>query len=194
MKKALTLLGFILVISGVYLEKENLAKWITETFMMGERTNDVLVNNSYARDDNYSYLQLTSYFTPKNKNELINIFYTFFNSGMDTFSFYCSEEYKECLEDVNLISKDRTLLSNINGFVHPYNSFKDLETFRYEITGKVTFNIKTRDYQKEKIALIDDEINKIISEKINGEMTIEEKIKVVHDYIIEKTKDRKSVV
>jgi len=187
MKRILTIILAFFMISIIYINKEVIAKTITQYIIKEEKETSVLVNNLYAKNKNYEFVQITENFTPKNKEDLIHIFYTALNSGMDEFSFYCSDAYTDCLSDLDYISNDQRLLSSINGFISPYNSFQDLETITYRTTGKVIFKF-TPVYQEEQIQLIDKKINEVINEKIKEDMKLDEKIKVIHDYIIENSK------
>ena len=66
---------------------------------------------------------------------------------MDNFTFYCSNEYESCINDVRDIANNQVVISNINNYVHPYNGFKDLET-EIDSLGKITLNIN-RNYTDE---------------------------------------------
>ncbi len=187
LKKTLfLLLGFILLLA-VYLGREPLAKFITLHLMTEKRESDVLESNSYARDYDFLYVQRTNDFEPNEQKDLINIFYTVLNSGMNEFTFYCAEEYTNCISDIDYISNNQMLLSNINGFVAPYNNFKDLETVRYDTTGKIVFRIQPV-YSDEMIDALEQKVDQVLQEVTNDTMTQEDKIKAIHDYIIENTK------
>lgn len=187
MKQIIKAIIVILTIGSIYIYRESIAKFLVEHLEIDSKKSDILRKNSYFEEKNYKYISISNNFYPETKQDLINIFYTVLNSGMKEFTFYCKETYKNCIEDVDLISNDRILLSNINNFVNPYNSFQDIETTRYEALGKVTIKISYT-YSKKQIDEIDNKINQIIKEKINDTMTNENKIKVIHDYIIETTK------
>ena len=124
--------------------------------------------------------------TVNKKEEIKNIFYTILDSGVKSFSFYCDTEYKECDNDIKTFFNDKDILSNINNFVHPYNSFKNI---RISVTnyGKITLDISHL-YNQDEITIINDQIDTFIKENINDTMTTNDKIKVFHDYIINNTK------
>lgn len=185
-KQVFKCIVIIIIVGSVYIYKEPLAKFLVNHIQFEEQKSDTLSTNSYFNNKNYQYVSITDNFYPKSKQDLINIFYTILNAGMSEFTFYCDEEYKNCINDVDKISNDRILLSNINNFVNPYNSFQDIETTRYEATGKVIIKIKYT-YQKEEIEQIKSKILEIMKAKVTNTMTIEEKIKVIHDYVIETT-------
>lgn len=187
MSKRIQFLLIIVLISIVYLNKESLAKSLGK--IINDENSDIttLTKNSYYEDVDYSFVKITDKFNVENKQEILNVFYTVLNSGMTNFTFYCNDNYKNCLNDVNIISSDRVLLSNINNFLNPYNSFKNIETTRYDINNKIEIKIEYM-YSKEKENKINNKIDEIIKDKITDEMTDREKIKILHDYIIETTK------
>ena len=188
MKKFMSFIICVLVIVSVYIYKDNIATFLFNT------TNDVVENkikipktNEYkVFNGNYSYVSDTNNFIPQSKQDILNIIYTTLNSGWDEFTFYCPDEYITCIDDVVSVTNDDETLSNINGFVHPYNSFKSIET-AYTTTGKITLNIH-KIYTNEMIEKVNKEVDKIYIEQINQSMNIEEKIRTVHDYIINVSK------
>ncbi len=147
---------------------------------------DELVKNEYYKKDNYELVKNTNDFRPTNKKDLYNIYYTVINSGMNEFSFYCSTKYEKCVEDVKEIASNRNLLSNINNYVHPYNSFSNIET-EYNDYGKVTIELK-HTYTKEQIRKINKKIKEIENELFtDNKLSDVEKINLIHDYIINNT-------
>ena len=147
----------------------------------------VLDKNENSRNYNFKYVALTDNFLPNNKQDILNLYYTVINSGMDEFTFYCKSEYENCLDDVKDIGKNQVIVSNINNFVHPYNSFKRIETEIYSI-GKVVIKIVEKNYTEDMKTILNYEIDKVIENNINSNMTNKEKIKTIHDYIINHTK------
>jgi len=87
------------------------------------KTITITYNKNYSKP-NYDYISNTKEFIPYGKQDILNIFYTVLNNGVSSFTFYCPKEYTNCLEDVEKISKDENLLTHLNNFVHPYNSFE----------------------------------------------------------------------
>ena len=138
--------------------------------------------NNYARDDSFGFIQLTTDFEPENRQDLLNIYYTVLNAGKEEFQFYCPDTYETCIEEVSNIANDQELLSSINNFVHPFNSFSHLET-TYDTTGKVEITIE-HTYSDQEKELLRAKVDSIEQEIWQDTMTTEEKIKAAHDYII----------
>ncbi len=142
--------------------------------------------NEYYRDYDFEFVQNTTDFKPYSYQQVLNIFYTFLNSGWTSFTFYCPDEYVDCLDDIKTISDDNVLLTHINNFVHPFNSFTNIKTSYYE-SGEVTLEIKKL-YSEDDIVRINQKVDEIIGQYITPNMSDEEKIRVIHDYIINSTR------
>lgn len=186
MKKFL-ITGFLLIIFGItLLYKEQILKLYYDYFVKETKEISLGKKNKYYRDYDFLYVQNTNNFKPKNKQELFNIFYTILNAGKDKFTFYCPEEYTSCLEDVKSLAKDQVTLSHINNYVHPFNSFKNIST-QTDTLGTITVNIK-KAYTDTDIRLIEEAIKNIEKEVLNPNLSTEDQIRKIHDYIIENSK------
>lgn len=152
--------------------------------------------NQYYKDDEFMFAKMSSNYNPTNYQDLIDIFYSTLNNGWKEFTFYCPVEYENCIDDVTAISHNQVLLSDLNNFVHPYNSYSTVKIF-YDDVGTITIKV-TRLYNDNEIKKIDYEIDKIIKELVTDDMTNRDKIKVLHDYIINNTKydqnDKKTTI
>ena len=186
MKKIIYFLIIVTIFILTYHYKENILLYYNKYFESKYFVPTELENNEYSRSYNFKYVSITDNFFPNNKQDILNIYYTIINSGMDEFTFYCSSKYENCLNDVRDIANNQTIISNINNFVHPYNGFKDLET-EIDSLGKITLKIN-KNYNEKMINILDYEIDKIIKANITDDMSSKEKIKVIHDYIINHTK------
>ena len=186
MKKYITLFLLIIVFGVTFVFRNDLYK-IYRTYFVKENKNVTLnTKNDYSRNYSFESVRLTNKFQPKNYQDIINIYYTVLNSGVDKFSFYCPNSYKECINDVADVANDQKMLSTINNFVHPFNSFRHLET-SYDDFGKVTLDIE-HTYTKSDIKLIEAKVLKIEKEIWNNNMSLEDKIKEAHNYIINHSK------
>lgn len=186
MKKYMLLIVLILLFGVVFFYRENIVIFYVEHFIEVDKEIKLTGQNSYARDNEFAYVSLTDDFTPENKQDLLNIYYTIINSGKDNFSFYCPEEYTNCIADIKDLANDQSMLSHINNFVHPYNGFRHIET-EYDSLGKITIYIE-KTYSTDKINEINKKVATIYKSEIKDTDTTEEKIKKIHDYIINNSK------
>ena len=146
------------------------------------KENIKLEKNEYYKDKDYSYIQNTNDFIAKDQKHLLNIFYTIINSGTQNFTFYCDDNYKECTNDVIKLVSDKEILSNINNFVHPFNSFESINA-SYDEYGQIDLKIN-KVYTEQDIIEVNNKIDSVIKSKIKKGMTNKQKIKTIHDYII----------
>ena len=158
---------------------------ITEYIMINFINKDFVfvgVNNIYAKNS-VVYKEVDDYY-PKNKNDIVNIFYTALNGGWDRVVFFCTSKYATCIDDVTSLSNSDEF-NKINNYVHPYNSYKQL-LLSYNSLGKVEITIE-RMYSNYDIISIENKVNEIIQNNINTSMDNRTKIKIIHDYIINNT-------
>ena len=74
-------------------------------------------------------------------------------------------------------------ISLLNNFVHPYNSSNNIKlTYGGDYTIGISIN---KAYSNDDIAAINEIVDKVIKEKLNNNMPTIEKIKIIHDYIID---------
>ncbi len=140
----------------------------------------------YKKENILSYVKNTDTFIPYSYQDLLNIIFTTINNGWNNFTFYCKEEYTECVNDVTKISNDDITLTHINNFVHPYNSFTNIKMVIAD-SGEINLKINYL-YNKEQIDKINDKVKELIKNLINEEMDEYDQIKIIHDYIINNTK------
>lgn len=186
MKKIIVILLITLMIIGGFFylghyHKDEIYVFYRENILK-VKENIKLEKNEYYKDKDYSYVQNTNDFVAKDEKHLLNIFYTVINSGTDKFTFYCDDNYKECINDVIKLVDDKETLSNVNNFVHPFNSFESINA-SYDDYGQIDLKIN-KVYSAQDITLVNEKINSIIKNKIKKNMTNKEKIKTIHDYII----------
>lgn len=143
---------------------------------------EIKESNEYKRYYNYVAYSTEEKFEPNSKEDLQNIVFNILNNGWETFTFYCTNKYTDCLDDVKEISNDSSLLSSINNYVNPFNSFTNIHT-KVSSDGSVTLNIiKTYNDQMKKE--INEEIDAVFKKlKIDGSPS-KKNIKKLHDYVI----------
>ncbi len=185
MKKFLTWLVTVGILCTILFYREQIFSYLLVEIIYPHEF-VVYEPNQYYQEIDYKFVQETDDFTPKNRQELFNVFYTVLNRGWDSFSFVCDLSYTDCVTDIQNILDEGTELSSLNNFVHPYNNYKEIEIMVNNF-GRVDVFIDKL-YSDREIQEIDAAIDKIYNEIILESMTLEEKIKTVHDYIINTTK------
>lgn len=146
--------------------------------------------NEYYLDDNFNYVNNYINTGIKNKKELIDFIYFTLNSGTSHIERYINENYTTYEEDISLLTQNngegfKETISLLNNFVHPYNSSNNIKlTYNGKYKIGVTIN---KAYTTEEIKKINEIVNKILNEKTTNENPIKEKIKIIHDYIIDNT-------
>jgi hypothetical protein len=142
-------------------------------------------SNEYKKDYDFQFVQESKSYIPYSYGDLMNIFYSIINNGWQEFTFYCPDEYENCLKDVQTISNNDSLLTSINNFAHPFNSFISVKT-SYDDSGEVNVKINNL-YSDETQATLNQKVDEIIQKNITSTMNQEEKIRAIHDYIINNT-------
>ena len=157
-------------------------------FLNQTTTNKIEINNNdYYKSNNYIFISNTDNFSPYGIEDILNIMYTIINSGTTDFTFYCPKEYTDCVNDMKEITKNKTLLTHLNNFVHPFNSFSSIEASISD-SGEIIIKVNYL-YTKEEIEKIDAKVNELINTLVTPDITEDyDKIKTIHDYIINNTK------
>ncbi len=186
MKKYIVLLFLIILFGFTFAFRRPLYNLYRTYFVKENKDVTLKESNDYTRDYDFNFVKRTDDFTPNEYQDLLNIYYTVLNSGVEEFSFYCPDEYSSCINDVDSLANNQKVLSTINNFVHPFNSFRHLET-SYDDYGKVTLKIE-HIYSNSDIKLIEAKVKEVESEIWNNSMSNEDKIKEAHNYIINNSK------
>lgn len=187
MKKIKNILYTILLMLIVYFVYINLDDITKDLKALIISKNDLVIKepNSYKVDYTFENFNYKISYVPYNKEELIDIYFNVLNNGYNEFTFYCPKEYKSCTKDVESIGNDSKLMSNINNYVHPYNSFKTIKT-KVSSNNEITLEIQKK-YSEEKINKINELINNVISELDLNNIDDLTKIERIHNYILNHT-------
>ncbi|MBR3161681.1 MAG: hypothetical protein IKF19_03015 [Bacilli bacterium] len=149
-----------------------------------ERKYGKLSANAYFIEDNFKYVDNHEKAEVNSKQDIINSIYYLINSGETYTEKYCAKDYTECYNDMTAISNDSDTLSILNNYVHPFNSFESI-TFNFD-NNIIEISLE-HTYNEEQIKAINNRVDKIIEQNIKDNMSTKQKIKVVHDYIINET-------
>ena len=179
--------GLILILAGLVFIRQDDVQTIINTHIHPSKQTIVLGDtNEYYRPYDFDFVQNTTNFSPHDKQDIYNIYYTVINAGKDSFTFYCPTDYEECLLDVQDLANNQDTLSDINNFVHPFNGFAHIAT-EYDSLGKVTITIQ-KTYSPEEIAEINDKVDILATQLYKENLSYVENIRNIHDYIINNTK------
>jgi len=188
-KKNLVTIVCCAIILGVIININPISDKLAE--LLGNNPKLIIANtNEYTKDYDFEFVQTSKDYIPYSYQDLINIIYSVINNGWTNFTFYCPNEYEDCLKDIDAITDDSLLISHINNYVHPYNSVDSSEgamTTTISSSGEVTINIK-HFYNQNDIEKINAEVDRIIDEVIEEDDDEYEKLKKIHDYIVNNTK------
>lgn len=183
--KIVKMLIIIVILGFICLNLSTITSEIGD-ILDSEPTIQIPKENKYYKNVSYGYVQESSDFIPYGYQDLLNIFYSILNRGYDSFTFYCPDEYDNCLMDVADISKDNIILTNINNYTSPFNNFKSIKVM-YSADGEVNVVVKKL-YSDQEIMDVNQKIDEIISSIITNDMKPEDKILTIHDYIVNNTK------
>lgn len=189
--------GKIILVTGILaiaivticaFEKDNITrKYYEYTIDKKYATTDV---NDYYLEDNFNYVNNYTGTGIKNNEELIGFIYYTLNSGSTYVERYIDDDYTNYNSDIAFLTMNdgkgfKDTVSILNNFVHPYNSSNNIK-ISYGGDYKIGITIN-RAYSEDDIAKINAVVDRVINEKITNSMPIKEKIRVIHDYIIDNT-------
>ncbi len=176
----------VIILATVYISLNY--KTIVSTFNSFFKNPNVVVlpGNEYTKNKSYLFVHHTDVYKPYSYQDLIDIYYSTIDQGWEEFTFYCPKEYENCTKDVEMISSDEVLLSSINNYVHPFNSYSEIRTV-YDELGEVTIKIDHQ-YTEQDIAKINLKLDEIMSKETKPSMDSYEKLRALHDYIVNNTK------
>ncbi len=174
------------LIVGVFFNLDKISDKLANNLV----TQPVILNNqgnNYQKKYDFAYVQNISNFMPYGYNDILNIYYTLTNLGIESFTFSCPSEYKNCLKDIETISDDKEILTYINYFVSPFNSFENIETEIDPTSNQINIKISYL-YSKDEIKKINAKVQEIAKEVVKTNASDYDNIKAIHDYIINNTK------
>ena len=161
--------------------REDIVNYVMKTALQNK---EVTLPNESSNYNNYevAFVKETDNFHVKDKQGILDAIYTILNHGIPNFTFYCDSNYDACLDELNVISQDQVLLSTINNFVSPYNSYEKIY-FKISSFGEISIEIDKL-YSDKEVMEVNNKIAEFEKNNINDGMSIREKIKSFHDYLI----------
>lgn len=161
--------------------REDIASYVMKRVLQNKEVTLSGEKSNYNSFD-FAFVQETDDFHVKNKQDVLNAIYTILNHGMDNFTFYCDLNYENCLNDLDVISQDQVLLSTINNFVSPYNSYEKIY-FKISSYGEISVQIDKL-YTEADVNEVNNKILEFEKDNINDSMSVRNKIKAFHDFLI----------
>lgn len=179
----------IAVTIGAFYRKDIIYKYYEYSVNKKYSNIDNIINDYYI-EDNFEYVNNYTDTGIKNKKELVDFLYYTINSGSSYLERYIDKDYTEYNNDISILTSNegeelKDIISVLNNFVHPYNSSNNIK-LSYGGNYKIGITIN-KAYSDSEIEEINKVVDKVINEKINNNMPSREKIKVIHDYIIDNT-------
>lgn len=188
--KAILVTGFIaiVVVTICAFQKDKIVYKYYE-YTIDKKYSKININD-YYKDDNFNYVDDYTESGIKNRNDLINSIYYAINSGTDYIERYIDSDYTNYINDINTLTayngaEFKKVISTLNNFVHPYNSSNNVK-ISYGGDYKIGITIN-RAYTQDEINEINNKVDKMLSENVNNNMPPKEKIRAIHDYIIDHT-------
>lgn len=178
----------VIIVTICAFNKENITHKYFE-YKIDKKYSNVPTNEYYL-EDNFSYIDNHLNTGIKSKEELTNFIYFTLNSGTNYLERYIDINYTEYNNDINNLTKNegegfKEIISILNNFVHPYNSSNNIKlTYGGDYTLGITIN---KAYSNEEINKINEIVDNVIEEKLTNSTPTKEKIKIIHDYIIDNT-------
>lgn len=185
MKKTFSFIICLLISLIVLFNIDKISNKIA-SFLENDKKVYISNTNDYYKNYNFKFVEESIEYVPYSYQGILNIIFSTLNNGWDTFTFYCPDEYADCINDVNKISKDTTMLSNINNFVHPFNTYSKI-SIATNSSKEVTIKI-TKLYSEEDIKKINTGVDEIMTKIITNDMSDDDKLLKIHDYIVNNTR------
>ena len=176
-----TTILFCILFVVAFTYREDIVNFVMSSVVQNKQ---VTLPNEEVNFNNFDFdfVKETNDFHVNNKQDILNVIYTVLNHGLTDLTFYCDKNYKNCTDDLSDISNDQVLLSTINNFVSPYNSYEKIY-FKITSYGEVNMAIDKLYSDGEKNS-IEIKIKEFEDANIEDSMSIRDKIKAFHDYLI----------
>ena len=184
MKKLIILIILLGAAFTVAFTNTTVLKFVAHKFIY---QNEVFTqsSNQYYKKGTYGFVEKTNNLFVHNKQDILNFLFTSINNGEKEFHFYCDYSYNECEDDIRKVSSDVETLTNINNFVHPFNSYESLQIV---INGLGRISITSNPlYTTEQIIEINNWVDEVLENKIYENMSVRQQMLTIHDHIIRST-------
>ena len=139
--------------------------------------------NSLTR--NYNYTNFNSTFDNKLTSlaDIKNTLFNIMNEGYTSYTLYCNYSTVEaCFNDFTSVTNNADLMKSLSDYVNPFNNYKTFGTTRSS-DGTIIVNINYTYSSNQKTA-VNAKIDAAISANNMGSLSDADKIKAIHDYVV----------
>lgn len=182
MKKILTIIICIFLILLTVFYANKITDYLA-SFVGQNHQTKVNNDNLYTKNLDYLFVQESKDYVPYSYQDILNIFYSILDHHEESFTIYCPYEYTKCISDTQKIINDEAVRTHLNNYVHPFNTYTNINT-TISNSGEITLKIKYL-YNEEQMDKISSRVDELINQLITSDMSDYDKIKTIHDYIIE---------
>lgn len=141
--------------------------------------------NYNKRTYDFELLKETNNFEPTSMDDLKSIYYTVLNNGWTNFTFYCTDKYPTCTDDVLTIANNSEYIEMLNYYVSPFNNYSLYNTTIVN-DDEIFLEVKKL-YTEDEIKVVNKYVDETIdSLNINPNNVTENDLRRVHDTIIRK--------
>ena len=186
MKKSFSFIVCIIICFVVLFKIDTISEYIAK-FLDNDKKVYIAKPNEYHKDYDFMFVQEAKDYIPYSYQDLLNIIFSTLNNGWEQFTFYCPDEYENCQNDIVAIKGDADILNQINMFVHPFNQYHEVWITTVDTSEEITIEVKKL-YSSEDIDKINKGVDEILKELITDEMSDDDKLLKIHDYIINNTR------
>ena len=186
-----TTISVIILVVMAYLINDNAyiiknkIEYVYKKYIQSE-VKQTLIDNEYRKKENYEYVRINTSTIIKSKDELKNAIYTFMDAGWKQYIVRCDPDYETCISDAKELVQNKTYLTNISNYVHPYNTYEKIKT-TFSSSGKITF-VREERYTEKQIKELNKKVDEIYNKNYDSKKNVKENIKIFHDYIINNTR------
>jgi hypothetical protein len=182
--RKLVLLIILIIAGSIAFYHRSILKFVAYNFVYKYEILEQPISG-YPKKGTYHFVQETDNFYPEDKQDILNIIFTSINNGWQEFTFICAYEYDNCESDMAAIAQDAEVLTNLNNYVHPFNSYDRLH-ISINGLGKIKIEVVPL-YSEAQIIEINNWIDDVINKKLKDTMSIRNKLETIHNHIIDKT-------
>ena len=184
MKKLIFLFIFLGIIITIAFTNTTILRYLAHRFIF---TKEVVIEtkNEYYKSDHYSFAEKTEIIFVEDNQDILNILFTYINNGKREFHFYCAYSFRDCEEEIAKVARDPETLTNINNYVHPFNSYESLK-ITINGLGRVSVIVHPL-YTDQQIEVVNQWADDVMENKINENMSLRRKLLTIHDHIIYST-------